>query len=595
MNPCIVPLLILGLLATTVPQVNAQEPDQAEAWDMLTATPDALQEWQDMRFGMFLCWGPVTLTGKEIGWSRQSPVYGKDRGFRCAQRPRPDATPTDVYDDLYKQWKPDAFDAAEWVKTAKEAGCRYLIFLVKHHDGFCLYDTQLTDFKSTGDESAWKVDVMKVVADACHEADLKLIIYYSQPDWHHPDYLGEKHERYIKYLHGQIRELLTNYGRIDGLWFDNLRPVSSEIAKLWNAEQLFKMARTIQPHLIINNRCGLTGDYDTPEQRIGHFQIERPWESCCTLGTQWAWKPDDTVKSIDESVQMLIACAIGNGNLALNTNPMPDGRIEPRQAGRYREIGHWLKKYGESIYGTRGGPFVAPGAARRWQARERVSLPGGAWWGGSTRKNNIAYLHILRWPDETIRLPGIGPRIVGHRVLTGGTATVEQTDDEIQITVAETHRHPLATIVKLEFDRSLARIEPVGGTSHIQLPSGCKVSASGEWPSPKLDASLAFDGDFNTRWGGEPNSTSGWLAIDFGKPKTICRAIVDEGDWDRVRKFELQSKSGDTWNTIAAGTTLGPQKSLEFAPVVGQHFRLSILEATNVPTIWEVQLLPAKK
>ena len=574
-----------GLLVAIVSSTSSVQRIQADDWDMLTAKPEVVQAWQDMRFGMFLCWGPVTLTGKEIGWSRQPPPYGEERGFRCSLRPREDATPTQVYDDLFKRWKPDKFDAREWVKVAKDAGCRYMIFLVKHHDGFCLYDTKLTDYRSTGPGSAWKVDVMKAVADACDDADLKLIVYYSQPDWHHPDYLGEHHERYIEFLHGQVRELLTNYGRIDGFWFDLGRP-----AETWDSVNLFKMMRTLQPWLIINNRCGLPGDFDTPEQHIGRFQIDRPWESCCTLGTQWAWKPEDHIKSFEECIQMLVGCAVGNGNLALNTNPMPDGRIEPRQADRYREIGRWLTKYGETIYATRGGPFAAPGASSRWRTREGVALPGGAWWGGSTHKGNVAYLHIVRWPTDMIRLPNIDCKIESHAVLTGGQATVNQTADGIEVSVPKNQRDAVDTIVKLQFDRSLDGIRPPDDPSLVQLPPGWKASASGEWPNPKLEAALAFDGDSSTRWGGAPHSTKGWLAIDFGRPVTVQQAIIDEGEWDRVRGFELQYRGEDQWKTIVSGTTLGPKKRLQFNPVKAQHFRLNILEATNVPTIWEVQL-----
>jgi alpha-L-fucosidase len=320
----------------------------------LTASQEVVEAWKDMRFGMFLCWGPASLTGKEIGWSRQPPPYGKDRGFRCALHPRKDTTPTGIYDSLHKQWNPNAFDAEAWATVA--------------------------------------------------------MVYYSQPDWYHPDYLGEHHERYIRYLHGQIREILTNYGRIDGLWFDNLRGVSPQTAKLWEAERLFTMARSIQPHLIINNRCGLPGDYDTPEQHVGRFQDNRPWESCITLGTQWAWKPNDRLKTPDEAIRMLVSCVVGDGNLALNTNPVPDGQIEPRQVETFRQIGRWMSMYGESIYSTRGGPFLAPAwEARKFgAARKTFQLSGGRWWGGSTHKGNTVYLHVLRWPKPTIVLPDIG-------------------------------------------------------------------------------------------------------------------------------------------------------------------------------------------
>ena len=322
--------------------------------DMLQARPEAVEAWKDMRFGMFICWGPVSLTGLEIGWSHANRA-GQPQGGNGP-------TPIEVYDNLHRRWKPDRFDARQWVKVAREAGAKYMIFLVKHHDGFCLYDTKLTDYKITGPASAWKHDVMRDMADACRAAGLKLIVYYSQPDWHHPDYKTANHARYIEYFHGQIRELLTNYGKIDGLWFD-----LGGSAKEWDAEKLFRMARSIQPWLVINNRIGLPGDFDTPENEVGHFIDKRPWETNATLNHQWSWKPNDTIRSLEECIRMLVVCACGDGNFALNTGPMPDGRIEPQQAERFREMGGWLRKYGVSVYGTRGGPWVAPDARVRKQ------------------------------------------------------------------------------------------------------------------------------------------------------------------------------------------------------------------------------------
>lgn len=450
MKNATIPAIALIMLAVAVSESEERAGYAQE--EFLTAKPEVVEAWQDMRFGMFLCWGPVSLTGKEIGWSRGAPAWGRRAGMRGGKGP----TPSKVYDNLYKRWKPDKFDAEYWVKVAKAAGQKYLIFLVKHHDGFCLYDTKLTDYKSTSPESAWRVDVMKAVADACHKHNLKLMIYYSQPDWHHPDYLGEHHNRYIEYLHGQIRELLTNYGKIDGLWFDNLRGRGDnpQAAKLWEAEKLFEMARSIQPHLIINDRCGLDGDYSTPEQHVGQFSTDRPWESCITLGTQWAWKPDDRLKSFTEAIRMLVVCATNNGNLALNTNPMPNGRIESRQVESFKQIGNWLKKYGESIYGTRGGPFLAPDMDTRkfGSARNRFDLPQGRWWGGSTHKANMIYLHILRWPADTIILPSIEHKIIEHTLLTGGRATIRQTTDAIELHVHSDHYDPLDTIIKLVLD-----------------------------------------------------------------------------------------------------------------------------------------------
>ena len=163
-------------------------------------------------------------------------------------------------------------------------------------------------------------------------------------------------DRYTDYLEAQVKELITGYGPLVGIWFDV--PQCFDRAR---GERVIRFVRSLQPDILVNNRTGAPGDFDTPEQTVGRCQFDRPWESCITLGTQWSWKPNDTLKPYTDAMRMLVACAVGDGNLALNTNPMPDGRIEPRQVESFRKIGAWLKKYGESIYGTRGGPFVAPG------------------------------------------------------------------------------------------------------------------------------------------------------------------------------------------------------------------------------------------
>ena len=186
---------------------------------------------QSLKFGLFVHWGPVSLEGTEIGWSRG----GARRGTGGTGE-----IPLDVYDNLYKKFNPVKFNADEWVRIAKAAGMRYLVFTSRHHDGFSKFDTKLTDYKITSPDSPYRKDIVKELADACHEGGPEVGLYYSQPDWHHPDYRTANHARYIEYMHGQVRELMTNYGRVDMLWFDGL----GGTAKDWDAETLFKMIRT---------------------------------------------------------------------------------------------------------------------------------------------------------------------------------------------------------------------------------------------------------------------------------------------------------------------------------------------------------------
>jgi alpha-L-fucosidase len=366
---------------------------------------------------MFIHWGPVSLKGTEIGWSRNPGPNGARGG----------SIPATEYDALYKQFNPTNFNAREWVAIAKAAGMRYLVFTTKHHDGFCEFDSKLTDYKVTSPECPFRRDVVKELADACREAGLRFGMYYSQPDEHQPDYRTTNHVRYVEYLHGQVRELLSNYGRVDVLWFDGLGGSAQD----WGAEELFSLSHELQPGILINNRCGLPGDFDTPEQVVGKFQTTRPWETCMTLCRQWAWKPQDRMKSLKECLDALIRCAGGDGNLLFNVGPMPDGRIEPRQVERLKEMGAWLAQYGDSIYSTRGGP---------WKPSNALA---------STRRGNTVFLHVLHWPSDSLVLPKLAQEVVGSSLLTGGKVEVKQTGEELAVQVPAADRQELDTIVKL--------------------------------------------------------------------------------------------------------------------------------------------------
>jgi alpha-L-fucosidase len=566
-------LIIAAVLAVTLgrqaPAAERNAPPHARSRDLLTAQPEAIRAWQDMRFGMFVCWGPVSLTGEEIGWSRGAP-----RGHGSLLIQGQGTTPGEVYDRLYTKWRPDRFQADQWVQLAREAGQKYMIFLVKHHDGFCLYDSRLTDYKSTGPESAWKHDVMADVARACHARGLKLIVYYSQPDWHHPDYGTARHCRYIDYLHGQLRELLSGYGRIEGLWFDlGGRPAD------WDSENLFCLMRGLQPWLVINDRCGLRGDYDTPEQRLGAFQLDRPWETCMTLGTQWSWRPDDRIKSLKECIDVLVTCAGRNGNLALNTGPMPDGRIEPRQADRFREIGRWLSRYGQSIYATRGGPFVGLHCL-------------------STRCGRHVYVHVLEWHAARLRLPPIARRIVASRLLAGGTATVRQTESGIEISVPPQHRQELDTIIQLDLDGPADELKPAPLAAE-SLTLGKKVTASsfyrgpgGTWGVNSLYCpEHAVDGDPGSGWTFDPGLKSGWLEVDLGRPLSFGSVEIRES-FDRVRAFRVQAKRDDQWVTVCHGQRIGEHYQASFPAVTARWVRLEVLDTTINPLVTEFHVYP---
>ena len=395
-------------------------PGRAAEKDWKAVHAEAIAQWRQMKFGMFVHWGPVSLKGTEISWSRGSGV------------------PIEEYDNLYKRFNPVEFSGDGWAKVAKDAGMKYMVLTTKHHDGFCLFDTKQTDYNIM--HTPFGRDVTRELAEACRKQGIRFGTYYSTCDWHHPDFPlgspgGTTHkphpnlDRYEQYLRKQVTELIRNDGPLVTVWFDVPQEFDAK-----RGQGVIDYLRSLQPDILINNRTGAPGDYDTPEQVIGKMQTGRPWESCMTICQQWAWKPNDTMKSLKECLQTLVRVVSGDGNLLFNVGPMPDGRIEPRQVARLKEMGQWLAKYGESIYGTRGGPLV------------------NGKWGGATCKDNVVYLHILDPNLDTIKLPGIERKIIGHSVLTGGEATVKQGKNLIEVSVPKGDRQEIDTIVVLKLD-----------------------------------------------------------------------------------------------------------------------------------------------
>ena len=388
-------------------------------------------------------------------------------------------------------------------------------------------------------------------------------------------------------MQAELTELLGNYGKIDLLWFDT----DGEPAP-WDQEHTYALVKKLQPDIVINNRLDYAtpgvpsvdrpesirppADYFTPEQFVGGFHNQHPWESCMTTSRmgQWAWGgAGDGVKPFAACMEMLIGCAGGDGNVLLNVGPMPSGEIAPEQANLVKEMGAWLAKNGESIYGTRGGPFK----------------PGE--YGVSTCKGNTIYVHIRSWATDELKLPAIPAKVVRSRVLTGGHADVHQTAAGIEISVPESDRRPIDTIVALELDGAANKIPPLDVPRPIPLSEKAKATASNVYQNrPEFSPDKAVDGRGDTRWATDAGTHQAWLELDLGTAKTFRRARISEAFPNRVQKFELQQWDGSQWKTFCTGTTIGDSWLQSFAPVTAQRVRLNVLEATDGPTIWEFQL-----
>lgn len=414
--------------------------------------------WRDAKFGLFIHWGPASLSGAEISWGMKDRIEGGPQHQRVER---------DVYMNLYRQFNPTELDADEWMRLAKDTGMKYVIFVTKHHDGFSMWPTDQVRFSEGAgfpshysiEDSPYRQDICRMIANAAHRHGLKLGWYYSTRDWTHPEYLKGDNKTYNEYYQAQVRELLTRYGTVDMIWFDHCFGDWSQ----YTLVDLFQMMYGLQRDLLVNNRAAaglpnvpsdrlkrlVAGDYDTPEQRIGTFQYGRAWESCVTMthcddGGGWSYRPDGRTRSLDECIQMLVGAVTGDGNLLLNIGPMPTGRFQPQEIANLQGMGRWLREYGESIYGTRGGPYR-----------------NGSW-GGSCHKDRTLYLHVLQWPGDTLRLPPLKAKVLHTAVLTGGVIELEQTAQALSLALPASQQSKTDTVIKLELD-SPARDEFIDG------------------------------------------------------------------------------------------------------------------------------------
>ena len=404
------------------------------------ATPKAvIEQFMDKRFGMFIHFGPVTLRGTEIGWSRNKQVAQND------------------YDSLYKEFNPALFNADTWVRTAKEAGMKYITITAKHHDGFCLWPTAYSSYNISN--SPFKRDIVGELATACKKQGIAFCIYCTVLDWHDADYpihnpydstenVAGDMPAFVQRMKNELKELITRY-KPEMLWFDGYweKPWTTVYGK-----EIYGYIKSIDPDVIVNNRLGKNpsslfdegsvGDYLTPEQEIGKLNMKEPWESCITICTQWAWKPDDSLKSLKECIQTLVKTASGNGNLLLNVGPMMDGRMEARQIKRLKEIGEWLKLYGESIYGTKGGPYI----------------PNNEY--ATTRKGNKLYLHLLNPKTSVLTLPSLpGVKIMNAYFLHGDKVVFTQdTNEGIKISLPQTLPDINSSLIVMELDKDVENI-----------------------------------------------------------------------------------------------------------------------------------------
>jgi alpha-L-fucosidase len=457
--------LLLVLVGLGLAAINARLVGQA-APVARTGTADAprderMQWWRQARFGMFIHWGMYAVPAGEYKGQRSKEIG--EWIMSWANIPRRE------YEQFAPQFNPTRFDAAQWVKTAKDAGMKYIIITSKHHDGFAMFDSAVSDYNIVS-ATPYKRDPMRALADEANRQGLKFGFYYSIMDWHHPSQYvkaagkdetaghgktemrdGQK-DVYVKYMKAQLRELVTKYDPAV-LWFDG------EWVDWWtepDGRDLYQYVRSLKPNILINNRVGkgrngmqglnkgdqqYAGDFGTPEQQIPAGGVQGvDWESCMTMNDTWGFKSyDDHWKSVETLVHNVIDTASKGGNYLLNVGPTAEGLIPAPSVERLAGIGAWMAVNGDAIYGTGAGPFKTP-------------LP----WGRATAKAGKVYLHVFDWPaGGTLAVPGYTERVARAYLMADPKTRLRTKSDAAGLTiqVPSAAPDPVASVVVLEIGR----------------------------------------------------------------------------------------------------------------------------------------------
>ena len=370
------------------------------------------------RFGMFITWGLYAQAARHEWVMHHEKI-----------------SPAEYEQRYFSRFDPDLYNPAHWAAAAARAGMKYFVVTAKHHEGFCLWDSQLTDYKAP--RTAARCDLLKPMVAAFRRENLRVGLYYSLLDWHHPQFVLDRHlgplrdhpdrdklnqsrdqAKYAAYLRGQVKELLTHYRHVDVLWFDYSYPKPDGSGKGrvdWQSEKLYKLVRQLQPHVLLNNRLDLptATDFETPEQVVPRQRLTvdgRPvvWEACHTFSGSWGYHRDETSwKTVEQLVQLLIDTVSKDGNLLLNVGPTARGTFDDRTMDRLNGIGQWMDVHGRSIYGCGMAPveFPTPSDCRLTYNAAKKRM----------------YVHVLAWPFRHLHLDGFKNRVEYAQLLNDGS------------------------------------------------------------------------------------------------------------------------------------------------------------------------------
>ncbi len=535
--------------------------------------PDKMAWWKDAKFGMFIHWGVYSaLAGSYKG--KQIPDIGEWIMNHAK-------IPVVEYKSYAKQFNPVKYNAEAWVKMAKDAGMKYIVITAKHHDGFALFNSKVTDWDVV-DATPYGKDLLKPLVQACRKQGIKIGFYYSQAqDWNHKGgaasggYWDKAQngdmDAYLDTIAvPQVREILSNYGNIDILWWDTPQNMTPERAAK------FQPILKEHPNLITNNRLGggYKGDTETPEQFVPATGFPgRNWETCMTMNDTWGYKANDqNWKSTETLIRNLADVVSKGGNMLLNVGPTAEGEIPQASIDRLAEIGTWIKTNHESIYGTSASPFSY--------------LP----WGRCTRKGQKLYLHVFDYPlNGELSVPMANQITKAYLLASPGKLLkVETKAGHSVIKIPSLALDKINTVIVVEF-KGEPIVNPFPSAGKPITVSSQKDEASG--------GKNLVDGDRQTRWEAAKGERKASIEINLEKPTAIGAIIIDEPwfPWEQKKQdITLQYKLGNDWITILRAKTEGAGHTENFKSVKAQYFRLLIENKTLEPALLEWQLCSAQ-
>ncbi len=451
----ILQLVVLSVLILNIgctPKQKAKETKEV----VKLSDDERMEWWREAGFGMFIHWGPYAIPGGE----RNGEIC---KGGAEWIMDKLDYTIEDYENEVSSKFNPVKFDADAWVKMAKDAGMKYIVLTSKHHDGFCMWDSDITNY-DVMEACPYKKDIVKELSEACKRGGIRFCLYHSIVDWHHPQAqaplypnynAGQKDqtvvnpefpEYYKNYLKPMVGELLTKYDNVDVVWFDGdwIADYTTEMGK-----DFYSYIRSIKPNVIVNNRVdkgrngmegmdkegNFAGDFGTPEQEIPATGIDSDWEACMTMNGSWGYKPSDTNwKSSDMLIEHLVDIVSKGGNFLLNIGPDAQGLFPPESVERLAEMGKWTKANGESIYAAKASPYDRPE------------------WGRYTSKEGVIYAHVFDWPEDGVLKLNPSAKVKSASLLAGSKDKLEVINEngELSLKLPKDAPDAYVSVIKIE-------------------------------------------------------------------------------------------------------------------------------------------------